>query len=222
MPPIAPAPVNYYSMLGVAPSADVASINAAFRRLAWRYHPDRNPSPDATVQFQNVNEARHVLSDPVRRARYDCTWHIQSGGYGQVAWIPSRSRHHRKRIRRCPLRMVTLIVSSGLLVTSLWAALLFSLMQPHSSLPMFESTPEFDSAPSTYSLSSKALFISRDGSYGDVAVACNPSADSRRGVSTYILDPPDLGRSLSSEMINVYAGYYCAQSDVSAYRVEYE
>jgi hypothetical protein len=43
MPPFVRAQLDYYMALEIGPSADTAEINAAFRRLAWRYHPDRNP-----------------------------------------------------------------------------------------------------------------------------------------------------------------------------------
>jgi DnaJ-like protein len=170
MPPIAPAPVNYYSILGVAPTADIASVNAAFRRLARRYHPDRNPAPDATVQFQNINEARRILSDPVRRARYDCTCHIQPGGDGRATWIPSCSRHGRKRSRRRPLRMVMLILASGLLIPTFWAALLLSLMRLHSNSSMLDSTPELSSRPLNCGVSLKTFPVIDDGSYGDAVM----------------------------------------------------
>lgn len=61
---------NYYIILGVPLDAAPDQIRSAFRRLALRYHPDRQretgPGP-----FQEVSEAYEVLSDPVRRARYD-------------------------------------------------------------------------------------------------------------------------------------------------------
>src|SRR5271165_1333851 len=221
MPPLAPAPVNYYSILGIAPAADTASINAAFRRLARRYHPDRNPAPDATVQFQNINAARHVLSDPVRRARYDCICHEQSGGDDRAAWIPSRSRHRRKKNRRRPLRMITLILASGLVVLALWTALLFSLIRLRSNSSMLNSTPELNSFSSNYGLSLKIFPLIGDGSYGDVVMPWDTPGHSCLGGSTRIFDLPDLGRSLSSSTIDVYAECH-ARPDVSIYRVEHE
>lgn len=62
---------DLYDVLQVHPSADAASIRAAYRRLALTYHPDRNKSPDATVMMQRVNDAYQILGDPVRRAAYD-------------------------------------------------------------------------------------------------------------------------------------------------------
>ena len=73
--PFVRAQLDYYAVLEIDPSADLTEVNAAFRRLAWRYHPDRNPAPGATLQFQDINEAHQVLSDPERRAEYDAQWH---------------------------------------------------------------------------------------------------------------------------------------------------
>ncbi|MGH2354146.1 MAG: DnaJ domain-containing protein, partial [Chloroflexota bacterium] len=53
------------------PGASEAEIRSAFRRLARQYHPDVNPSPDATERFRNVVAAYEVLSDPGLRAAYD-------------------------------------------------------------------------------------------------------------------------------------------------------
>lgn len=64
-------PRGYYRVLGLAPNAGAAEIKAAFRRKAMELHPDRNDAPDATEQFQLLNEAYGVLSDPEIRAQYD-------------------------------------------------------------------------------------------------------------------------------------------------------
>ncbi|MFD9126278.1 DnaJ C-terminal domain-containing protein [Kitasatospora sp. NPDC059571] len=65
------AHTDYYATLGVPPDADRDGIHAAFRSLARRYHPDRNPSPGAQERFKEIAEAYAVLSDPDRRAAYD-------------------------------------------------------------------------------------------------------------------------------------------------------
>jgi molecular chaperone DnaJ len=57
MPPVVRAQLDCYAVLEITPSADLAEVNVVFRRLAWRYHPDRNPAPGATLQFQDINEA---------------------------------------------------------------------------------------------------------------------------------------------------------------------
>ncbi len=62
---------DYYKILQVDPAAEPDVIEAAFRRLAMKYHPDFNASPDATTRMAALNEAYAVLSDPARRAQYD-------------------------------------------------------------------------------------------------------------------------------------------------------
>jgi hypothetical protein len=64
-------PLGYYARLGVPPDADQRSIKTAYRRKAMDWHPDRNPDPGATGQFQALNQAYDILSDPGTRASYD-------------------------------------------------------------------------------------------------------------------------------------------------------
>ncbi|WP_025323660.1 molecular chaperone DnaJ [Deferrisoma camini] len=66
------ARVNYYEILGIHRNASAAEIKQAFRQLALRFHPDRNPEdPEAEARFKEIAEAYEVLSDPARRAEYD-------------------------------------------------------------------------------------------------------------------------------------------------------
>lgn len=63
---------DFYEVLGVDRSADEATLKKAYRKLAMKYHPDRNPdNPDAEAQFKTVNEAYEVLSDTKKRQMYD-------------------------------------------------------------------------------------------------------------------------------------------------------
>lgn len=63
---------NYYHILGLSPTASGADIKAAYKRLALKFHPDKNPgNARAEDQFKQVNEAYQVLSNPRRRATYD-------------------------------------------------------------------------------------------------------------------------------------------------------
>ncbi|MFW6159445.1 MAG: DnaJ domain-containing protein, partial [Planctomycetota bacterium] len=64
---------NYYDVLGVSRDADTDEIKRAFRKLAARYHPDKNPDnkKEAEEKFKEVAEAYEVLSDPEKRSRYD-------------------------------------------------------------------------------------------------------------------------------------------------------
>ncbi len=63
---------DYYKILGVPRTASQAEIKKAFRKLAQKHHPDRNPGDKAAEQrFKDVNEANAVLSDPQKRKAYD-------------------------------------------------------------------------------------------------------------------------------------------------------
>ncbi|MDH3394494.1 MAG: DnaJ domain-containing protein, partial [Desulfobulbaceae bacterium] len=64
--------MDYYKLLGVAKSATAAEIKKAYRKLALKYHPDRNPdNKQAEEQFKKISEAYAVLSDPEKRQQYD-------------------------------------------------------------------------------------------------------------------------------------------------------
>jgi curved DNA-binding protein len=63
---------DYYTTLGVARGADEKEIKKAYRKLAQKYHPDKNPGDKTAEQrFKEINEAYTVLSDPDKRAKYD-------------------------------------------------------------------------------------------------------------------------------------------------------
>ena len=64
---------NYYQILGVNQDANAEEIKKAFRRLAMRYHPDRNPenTEEAGKKFKEINEAYEVLGDEHKRWQYD-------------------------------------------------------------------------------------------------------------------------------------------------------
>ena len=63
---------DYYKALGVDRKASADEIKKAYRKLALKYHPDRNPgNKSAEDRFKDINEAYQVLSDPTKRQRYD-------------------------------------------------------------------------------------------------------------------------------------------------------
>lgn len=72
---------DYYEVLGLPRDADAQAVKAAFRRLAMRYHPDRNKAPEAEARFKAIAKAYAVLSDPKKRAQYDAQGHAGVAGF---------------------------------------------------------------------------------------------------------------------------------------------
>jgi curved DNA-binding protein len=72
---------DYYGILDIPRNASDAEIKKAYRKLAMRYHPDRNPGKEkwANEKFKEINEAYGVLGDPQKRKQYD-----QFGNVGEI------------------------------------------------------------------------------------------------------------------------------------------
>ena len=78
---------DYYEVLGVAKDADENAIKRAYRKLAMKYHPDRNPDDKAASEnFREVTEAYEVLSDENKRARYNQYGHAGVDEQMQDFW----------------------------------------------------------------------------------------------------------------------------------------
>ncbi|BDA64053.1 DnaJ C-terminal domain-containing protein [Actinomyces capricornis] len=72
---------DFYAVLGVDKSADAAAIKKAYRTLAKKYHPDRNPDDKAAAErFKDIGEAYAVLSDETERQQYDAIRSMAGGG----------------------------------------------------------------------------------------------------------------------------------------------
>ena len=104
---------DYYEVLGVGRDASVDEIKKAYRKLALKYHPDRNPgNKDAEEQFKEATEAYEVLRDKEKRARYDQFGHggVSGPGAAGVRGLLGRLRPERRaaslhaRFRRLRLR----------------------------------------------------------------------------------------------------------------------
>ena len=95
---------DFYEVLGVSKGASEAEIKSGFRKMAMKYHPDRNPGDKAAEEkFKEVNEAYSVLSDPDKKDKYDRfgfgKYHAYDDGCGKPYSTRLRSQAsatHRK------------------------------------------------------------------------------------------------------------------------------
>ncbi len=71
---------DYYEVLGVSKTTSVNEIKSQYRKLALKFHPDRNKSKDATEHFKEISEAYAVISDPEKREIYDQYGHAGVDG----------------------------------------------------------------------------------------------------------------------------------------------
>ncbi|XP_067466322.1 dnaJ homolog subfamily B member 12a [Thunnus thynnus] len=78
---------DYYQILGVEKTAPEEDLKKAYRKLALKFHPDKNHAPGATEAFKAIGNAYAVLSNAEKRRQYD--------QYGEERSHPSRHRHHR-------------------------------------------------------------------------------------------------------------------------------
>jgi curved DNA-binding protein len=87
---------DYYATLGVAREATDDDIKRAYRKLARRYHPDvAQDKKNAEEKFKEINEANEVLSDPVKRKRYDelgAHWQDEGPGHPPPGWDGAGAR----------------------------------------------------------------------------------------------------------------------------------
>ena len=79
------AEIDYYELLEVERGADDATLKSAYRKLAMKFHPDKNPGCEHSEnRFKQINEAYECLKDPQKRAAYDRYGHAafqQGGGF---------------------------------------------------------------------------------------------------------------------------------------------
>lgn len=88
---------DFYEILGLNQSADSTQIRTAYKRLAMQYHPDRNPgNAQAEEMFKAINEAYHILSDPLKKSRYDSRFYSQTVTPDESYWREVQRRQYAR------------------------------------------------------------------------------------------------------------------------------
>ncbi|OGO21823.1 MAG: hypothetical protein A2Z28_08140 [Chloroflexi bacterium RBG_16_51_9] len=105
--------LDFYGILQVHPRAEKEVIDAAYRKLAAKYHPDVSQLSDASERMKQINTAYEVLSDPVKRAAYDAAW--------GVAPSPDTPPHAAARSQYLTKTRRTLLIAAGLMLFALVA-----------------------------------------------------------------------------------------------------
>ena len=77
---------DYYQVLGISKGASADEIKKAYRKLAVKYHPDKNPdNKEAEEQFKEIGEAYEALSDPEKKSAYDQFGHAAFGARSRAS-----------------------------------------------------------------------------------------------------------------------------------------
>lgn len=120
-------PTDHYLALGVRPDAAPEEIRAAYLRLMREHHPDRRPGDPASADTaRRANVAYHVLGDPSRRARFDCTHPHGAAGATRTDAVRAAAqarraysaaqREYRLAFSRACLRVGVAVVVLGMAV----------------------------------------------------------------------------------------------------------
>ncbi|ODV94056.1 hypothetical protein PACTADRAFT_45268, partial [Pachysolen tannophilus NRRL Y-2460] len=63
--------INHYQILGVSSNSSDLEIKKSYRKLALKYHPDKNREPGAEDKFKEISKSYDILSNPLEKAKYD-------------------------------------------------------------------------------------------------------------------------------------------------------
>ncbi len=128
---------DFYDLLGVSRTASDHDVKEAYRKLAFEYHPDRNPAPEAEEMFKGISEAYSVLSDPQKRMLYDARRLPEYDDHLEAFRYEQREAARQKRRNYEALRSAhreEVVKTAGIL---LFFLILFNAIPPWVSGPWF-------------------------------------------------------------------------------------
>jgi molecular chaperone DnaJ len=105
---------DHYHILGVSNDASTREITSAYRKLALRYHPDRNKSPQANEIMLKINTAYGILSDPYKRQQYDYSIGISKAVLRQNSRNKSSYANPHQRLFPMFFRIARILVYNSL------------------------------------------------------------------------------------------------------------
>jgi curved DNA-binding protein CbpA len=146
---------DFYEVIGVAPTATLQEIKERFRFLSHAYHPDKFATEaqrrSAEHEFKRINRAYQVISDPIRRARYDdsrshssqSSSHNRSTHARTSANEPSVTEATPKRVSRAFLRrriaLIALVISALWTIFRVWHPPVLTLSAPGKEIKLSSS-----------------------------------------------------------------------------------
>jgi hypothetical protein len=119
---------DLYKILQVDPSAEPEVIEAAYKRLAAKYHPDVNKSPDAQTRMQEINKAHKILSKEETRRQYDLTRASQSGETSQQRQEPPKEKVSERKAQPQPRPAPRRVTKSDSYQPAIWIGIIFAVM----------------------------------------------------------------------------------------------
>jgi curved DNA-binding protein CbpA len=193
---------DYYAVLGVSPSSEDVVIQAAYRALMRRYHPDTNCSPEAARKCIEINAAYAVLGDPAARAAYDARRHQQDNSAERVdagaSTVESQSGDMDAKTRSRSVGAILVyslfIVGSGILGT------LVVINGAHGSHTADSNTMNVDENLTTADLNATDMSAVQ-GSQTDINSVHNiamPATADLNAIATDSALPPNLSQQVQS------------------------
>ena len=138
--------MDYYKILQIDPGAEIEVVKAAYAKLAFKYHPDHNSSPNATEKMRLLNEAFYIINDPSKREAYDANYRQikdnQTSGSSQTNKDPNtQQRWGQQRQKPIIIGVCGRSCSGKGVATETLASTNYTVLLLQSDYYFYENTP---------------------------------------------------------------------------------